>query len=301
MFATEPLRVLDASGGVNKVVITQSGDYCMSAGQDKQVRLWKVATGSLIKTYGGHSREIHGLAIAHDNSLMASCGADRGVFLWDVTASKPYRRLQGHFQRVNCVDFGRDSTAVLVSGSFDATVRLWDARVQGSETRTAIQVLDDAKDSVTSVQLDEYEIMASSIDGSVRRYDIRVGRVTCDSLGLPITDASYSKDRNCVLVSTLDDKLRLLDSESGEILSEYGGHQNSKYRIENTFSHTDAHVISGSEDGCIYVWDLVDESVVATLRKHSRAVLTLAQHPTEPILISGSTDGTVVIWGPPTQ
>ena len=36
----------------------------------------------------------------------------------------------------------------------------------------------------------------------------------------PVTSVSYSMDGNCVLVSTLDHTLRLLDKESGEMLNQ---------------------------------------------------------------------------------
>jgi len=40
----------------------------------------------------------------------------------------------------------------------------------------------------------------------------------------------------------------------------YTGHVNSEFRIDSTISSSDRHVLSGSEDGCIYVWHLVDVS-----------------------------------------
>lgn len=38
----------------------------------------------------------------------------------------------------------------------------------------------------------------------------------------------------------------------------YTGHKNNQYRLESCLSNTDAHVITGSEDGHIYCYDLVD-------------------------------------------
>ena len=74
----------------------------------------------------------------------------------------------------------------------------------------------------------------------------------------PVTSVQLSNDKNCLLVSTLDNTLRLLDKETGECLMEYKGHQNNEYRLIGAFSNTDAHVFSGSEDGYVYSWDLVE-------------------------------------------
>ena len=55
----------------------------------------------------------------------------------------------------------------------------------------------------------------------MRRYDIRIGRMTVDHIGQPVTSVTLSKDGQCVLVSSLDNTVRLLDKETGELLNEY--------------------------------------------------------------------------------
>jgi len=67
-----------------------------------------------------------------------------------------------------------------VSGSFDATVRLWDTKSQSTKP---IQVLDEAKDSVSSIHVVGHEIATGCVDGRVRLYDIRMGQVYVDLLG----------------------------------------------------------------------------------------------------------------------
>ena len=45
-------------------------------------------------------------------------------------------------------------------GSYDATVRTWDCRAR---TYDPVQVMDEAKDSVTSLQLSASEILTGSV------------------------------------------------------------------------------------------------------------------------------------------
>lgn len=56
---------------------------------------------------------------------------------------------------MNTVTFNEDST-VLLSGSFDATVRMWDLRSQNFQP---IQVIEDFKDSVMSIDLKGVEFV----------------------------------------------------------------------------------------------------------------------------------------------
>lgn len=72
---------------------------------------------------------------APDNASFASCGGDKAVLIWDVSSGTVTRRLQGHFGKVNVVKYAgggggaKDGAGnVLVSGSFDSKVMLWDMR-----------------------------------------------------------------------------------------------------------------------------------------------------------------------------
>ena len=232
----------------------------MTASQES-IRLFNARTGALIRSYKEHGKAVLGLCLPMnmaDNNRYASCSADRQVFLWDVASGLTLRRFQDHSARVNSISFNKDAT-LIASGSYDSTVKLWDCR---ANSRKPIQVLSEARDSVESVEINGTEIIAGSVDGFVRTYDVRTGLVVHDQIGFPVTCAQLTHDRNCLLTSTLDDTLRLFDRENGELLTEYRGHKNSQYRLTATISFTDAHVISGSEDGKIYMWDLVEVFVL---------------------------------------
>lgn len=65
----------------------------------------------------------------------------------------------------------------LCLGGFDAQVRIWDIK---SQQRHPIQILDQAKDSITSIVVRGSEILTGSVDGYVRAYDIRMGQLAQD-------------------------------------------------------------------------------------------------------------------------
>ena len=61
-----------------------------------------------------------------------------------------------------------------------------------------------------------------SVDCNVRRYDIRLGNMVVDHIGQPVTSVVVSKDGQCILASSLDNTIRLLDKNTGELLNRYG-------------------------------------------------------------------------------
>ena len=69
---------------------------------------------------------------------------------------------------------------MVVSGSYDATVRLWDCKSQSTKP---IQVLEEARDGVSSLHALGHEIVTGSVDGRVRVYDLRMGMMFVDVIG----------------------------------------------------------------------------------------------------------------------
>ena len=67
-------------------------------------------------------------------------------------------------QKVNCVKFNQQDSSVILSGSYDATVRCWDCR---SRSPDPIQVLDDAKDSVSSLQVSQHAILTGYVSFAI--------------------------------------------------------------------------------------------------------------------------------------
>lgn len=95
-----------------------------------------------------------------------------------------------------------------------------------------------------------------------------------------MTSVALSGDGNCILASCLDSGLRLLDKSTGELLNQYRGHQNTQYRVDAAFSNTDGEVLCGSDDGKVYVWDLVNVRRIShctVLQPHSRTDPILAR------------------------
>ncbi|XP_065179713.1 WD repeat domain-containing protein 83-like isoform X2 [Sycon ciliatum] len=243
-------------GAIRSVRFNVSGEYCLSGGSDKSLRLWNPHTGFPIKSYIGHGQEVLDAVSSVGNTHIGSCGADKLVIYWDVSTGEAVRKYRSHTGRVNCVQFNSEGT-ILISGSYDSSVRIFDCKSRRFEP---VQVLTEAQDSISCLAVSEHEILVGSVDCRVRIYDIRMGQLHSDCMPESVTSVSFTRDGQCVLVSSLDSTMRLVDKATGQVLCSYTGHKNSKYSIDNCLSAKDTHVISGSEDGRICFWDLVEAS-----------------------------------------
>ncbi|KAI4242899.1 MAG: hypothetical protein L6R40_003772 [Gallowayella cf. fulva] len=168
----------------------------LTGSSDRSIRLYNPAKSfnstpgsGLVQTYSAHGYEVFDLSITEDNARFASVGGDKQVFLWDVATARTLKRWPGHFGRVNCVGFGGEEGNVVVSGSFDATVRLWDCKSQSTKP---IQIFEDSKDSVSSLHVLGHEIVTGSVDGKMRLYDLRMGMIYVDTIGRKMIPQSSS-------------------------------------------------------------------------------------------------------------
>ncbi|KAJ3321242.1 WD repeat-containing protein 83 [Boothiomyces sp. JEL0866] len=281
------------TGSVHSAIYSKDGEYVLSAGGDRSIKLWNPKTETCIFTYTGHGKEVLSVQLPlNENTRFASGSGDRSVFLWDVSTGKTVQRFHDHTQRVNAVDFNKEGQ-IIISGSYDATVRIWDCR---SLSKRPVQTLSEAKDSVEWVKMEEYQILSGSVDGHVRVYDIRTRKVIIDNVGFPITYCGLSNDKNCMLVNTLDNVIRLFDVETGELLNDYRGHKNQEYRLVPCLTKNDSHVIGGSEDGKVRIWDLVEGEIVHTIDAHEQVVTMVHYHPFEHEMLTCSFDNTIKVW-----
>lgn len=272
------------------IICLGSGIYILTGGQDKQIHLFNSQTGSLISTYTGHSWPIHDLAISTTTTTFLSGGGDRSLFLWDISSHRTIRKFPGHSHRINAVCYGANDS-IGASASYDRSLRLWDLK---SSSRFPLQILDDSQDSVTAVQINGHVILVGSVDGHVRIYDLRMGKLIVDNIQEPIISVCFTEDRLAYLASSLDSTIRLLDTDTGALLNEFKGHRNSQYQIRSTLFNNDAQVASGSEGGELFLWDLVTAEIRAKLVFHQKSITSVSSNRTS--LLTCSLDGTSAIW-----
>lgn len=328
-FPSTPIARLTGHNGPVHAVAYSSGSqtYILTGSSDRTIRLFnpqkapptspsQTPTPGLVTKYTAHGYEVLSLAVNTANDKFVSTGGDKTVFLWDVQTAHTIRRWTGHAGRVNRGVWGGEDDGVVVTGSFDGSVKVWD--VKSSNSFKPIMTLADAKDAVTDVAVQGPEIVAASVDGRVRCYDVRMGRCQVDVIGPPCTSLSLSKKGTEVLVSSLDSSLRLMDRTSGECLKRYEDRAfvNKDLRVRSTLGLNDSVVVSGSDDGMVVVWDVLGGTCLHRF-KHGdmrevgsayagqtpqakgkkEVVSAVAFCQTRREWCSAGGDGNVVVWG----
>ncbi|KAL9105508.1 MAG: hypothetical protein Q9227_009338 [Pyrenula ochraceoflavens] len=228
-------------------------------------------TTTPIATYSAHAHPILSLTISPQNTTFASSGGDRTLFLWDVSTTQTIRRFSpqtssSHTAKINAVTFAGDGgESVLISGSDDTTVRIWDLR---SRSASPVMTLSDARDAISCLAVagspsggrSGAEFLSGSVDGRVRSYDLRTGHCTTDTFPSPVTCLRLTRDGRAMLVSTLDSRIRLMDRGTGQVLQSFSGdgYRNEEVRLKAAMGCREEVVVVGSEgDGRVRGWEVV--------------------------------------------
>jgi WD40 repeat protein/tRNA A-37 threonylcarbamoyl transferase component Bud32 len=115
--------------GLAAVDFDPAGTCLAVVGQDEVIRIWDVATQTIVQNLTGHTGRCTAVAYGPAGTdLLVSGGEDCKVLLWSLRQEKPRQPvvLAGHDDAVTCVAVTPDGKWVL-SGSLDGTVRLWDS------------------------------------------------------------------------------------------------------------------------------------------------------------------------------
>ena len=190
------------------------------------------------------------------------------------------------------VDISPDD-AVLATGGFDGTVKLWNVRAR-QERRSQHP---GHKGQVTMLKFspDGEHLASVGGDGLVKLWQLEKGEVVrvldCE---VSAWSVCFSPDSQRLAVGTCDGDVKLWQWESNRTAT-LKGHRSTVHSV--AFSRDGKRLASGSMDKSVVLWDATRNSQIGTLKGHSGMVFPVAFCPTnDNLLATGSGDHTVILW-----
>jgi Tol biopolymer transport system component len=166
---------------VLSLAYSPDGKMLVSGSEDKTITLWDASLGSAgggsagggqrIRSFGGDSGQVYGLAFSPDSKTLAVGNFGRSVGIWDLKTTKA-RFFFGHADVVFSVAFSPDGR-VVASASRDKTLRLWDLE-SGEERRR----FECPQGGVTAVAFsaDGKTLAFGNEDQAVRLIEVSTGK-----------------------------------------------------------------------------------------------------------------------------
>ncbi len=322
---------------IQGVAISVEGRELFSAGSEGSIRIWEPIRGKEIGRIEGHHPPVRCLEPGPDgrtvlagytdgtirswdlekstefvwadlapasanalqflpggNLLAVGCG-DGSVRVFDVPSRREAKKLSGHAGGTNAIQaFGGGK--LLLSGGNDRILKIWDlgsgreaARFQGHEDRV----------SSVAISRDEARLVSGSGDGTVCIWEVSTGeevkRLRGHSAGVNV--AALSPDGKVIVTGALDGSLLARGLATGKEIQKFEGNAGSVTSLCVYDAGGRTIVVSGGTDRAIRFWDLQKGNLLKKLSGHTDSVQGLVLFPRRSLLVSGSWDGTLRLWG----
>jgi len=276
-------QVLRHEAAVDAVAWSKD-DSILVTSCDNTITLWNANTGVMIYTAVQHIETVASLGWLPDDSGFVSGSMDCHVIIWKKDGS--VRSDLGGEIRILDLSPTPDGASIVVIGL---------------RRRAAMLDADSREASKTNTNTDPAVPRDDTPRSVILVYDLRTQQPRqLTEMSGELTSVSVSSDSRFALVNHAEKgqpELQLWDLESGQVVRNFTGQKQGTYVIRSCFGGNDTLVLSGSEDGKVYVWNR-EGTLLAVLSGHgSGAVNTVASSPQQPtVFASCSDDNTIRIW-----
>ncbi|KAH9848901.1 WD40 repeat-like protein [Lenzites betulinus] len=272
-------------------------DAILLTASENRITLWNAKSGAKIRTLEQHTDVVTALAWLPDGSGFISGGLDRKIILWDVDG-KPRDTWQRTPIRVTDLMVSPNFTRLVAVGMYDVP-SIPPPAVAGAVDGAGAGAAAGAGGAASGGHSSETQIVIYDLATKQPESMIR--------LEGELTSVKISQDSQYALINRASEngppaEIQLLDLNTEEVVRKYTGHAQSKHVIRSCFGGVEGNfVLSGSEDGNVYIWHRETGALLEVLAGHGEgSVNSVVWNPAnERMFASCSDDKTVRIWEPP--
>jgi len=222
---------------------------------------------------------------------------------WSLHNNEVIFSFLGHSDLITSINMS-PITDLFLTTSRDKTSRLWDLKQRKclcifQESNHA--VFDSSGKVIASVTFENDKSQEKVINyinlyatDSVENGPFKVFKI--DS-GNEIKEMKFSNDENFLICTTIDNMILVIDSFEGKVLKKLTADINeSDIHFKADISPDSKYIVSGSENGKIFIWNVNDGEVVTTLNCHPQSTTFVKFSPKHCLLASSCKN--LVLWHP---
>nr|CDP26178.1 Putative WD repeat-containing protein 26 [Podospora anserina S mat+] len=277
-FPTEVMVELDKQQGeVWQIRFSPNGERLATCGSAKGICIWNTQTFNHVRVINTHDAEVSNIAWSPDSTMLLSCSMDGQAKVWNTQTGELVVALEKFGEPVSSAGWLPDGRT-FITGSLDKAKSLCEWDLSGSLLYNWTR-RHRTEDLVVSAN-GEWLVAMDDRRG-VHIYHIPRREYEVDLiLESRLTSVSLSQDSKWLLVNTVDDEALLYDFGTKEVFQKYKGHTGGEVIIRAGFGGAGENlVISGSEDGNVFVWHRTTGQLVHKKMAHSPRVNSVCWNP----------------------
>jgi WD40 repeat protein len=314
--APAPILQIETGGHkatIKDVIFTPDGNFLISGGDDKTIRVWDWRKGKTVRQIrgqigSGHEGKNFALALSPDGKWLAAAGwmdatdayepCCGDIRLFDFKTGKLVKLLQGHDNIVYDLAFSPDGK-MLASGSADQSAILWDM-----ETLSELHRFTGHQRRISQVAFskDSQTLITASYDKTVRLWSVpeRKLRQTMQGHKTRIFALAVAPNGKFLVTGDANGQIRMWDSNSG---APQGVLAEQKVSIGSlTFSKDNKKLLASCSYKCPenegqYVWDVNTGEAITIYKGHDDMVRATTLSPDGQWAVSAGGDNNEIhVW-----
>lgn len=186
-------ELVQADDSMLCLALSTDGKKLASAGCDRIVRVWDLASGKLEHAIENHADWVFGVAFSPDGKFLATASRDKTAKVWDLAGKESLVTFPDHQNPVYAIAMSADGKYALSAGE-DNSVRVWQATEAGKQIGKQLKSMSGQGKSIFRIALNtsvKPQLVATcSADGTVRLFDATAATPIKEFKGL--TDWVYA-------------------------------------------------------------------------------------------------------------
>ncbi|TXT15621.1 hypothetical protein VHUM_00124 [Vanrija humicola] len=214
-----------------------------------------------------------------------------------VPSGKCIHTWTGHSKGVSAIRLFPKSGHLLLSGSMDTKIKLWDVYHDGNCLRTFLGHSQAVKD--VTFNNDGSKFLSSSYDRTIKLWDTETGKcIQAFSNGKVANVVKFNPDgdkQNVFLAGMQDKKIIQYDLRAHEITQTYDQHLGPVNTI--TFVDNNRRFLTTSDDKTIRGWDYDIPVVIKYIAEpYMHSMPSVAKHPSNKYVACQSLDNQILVY-----
>lgn len=307
-------KALSLTGHTDRVLaaaITPDGHNVVSASNDRTLKVWDLTSGQEKCTLIRHNDNVCAVAVTSDGRHAISASVDHTLKVWDLTSCQEEFTLTGHLNWVNGVAAMPDGRRA-ISASSDRSLKIWDlTNKQLEHTLTghgdkvrAVAVTPDGRWAISASDDRTLKIWNTALPLNVDSTSGLERRNFSGGHSDKVLAVAIAPNQRLAISASFDRTIKVWDISTAASTDRFDRRSKVEYTLIGHSAAVRAlavtpdgrHLVSGSSDHTIKIWDLQNRQIERTLIGHESGVWSLSVTTDGQRLVSASDDHTLRIW-----